>query len=63
MTLIKAYKAHAFAGHQSPTIRELLDSQLPKAAQVRQQEFIFSADECSMKWSLQNLNSPKNTTA
>jgi hypothetical protein len=44
-TLVEAYKTHAAAGHPSPTIRELLENRLPKGVQVRQQEFIFSADE------------------
>jgi hypothetical protein len=43
--LLEAYKAHSAAGNPSPTIRELLQNQVPTAFQVRQQEFIFSADE------------------
>lgn len=43
--LLQAYKAYSAAGNPSPTIRELLENQVPTAFQVRQQEFIFSADE------------------
>jgi hypothetical protein len=43
--LIDAYKAHATAGNPSPTIRELLQNQVPTTLQARQPEFIFSADE------------------
>jgi hypothetical protein len=43
--LLEAYKAHAAAGNPSPTIRELLEKQLPTTSLARQQEFIYSADE------------------
>ena len=43
--LFEAYKAHAAAGSPSPTIRDLLEKQVPTAFQARQPEFIFSADE------------------
>ena len=43
--LVQAYKAHVAAGRTAPTIRELLQDQVPKAFQARQQEFEFSADE------------------
>jgi len=43
--LVQAYKAQAAAGNPSPTVRELLENQLPTASEARQQEFIFSADE------------------
>lgn len=43
--LISAYQAHAKAGHKTPTVRQLLEGHLPKNDQVRQQEFIFSADD------------------
>ena len=43
--LLKAYQRHATAGNLSPTIRQLLDEDVPDASQPRQQEFLFSADE------------------
>ncbi len=43
--LLQAYQAHSAAGNPSPTIRDLLEKQVPTDLQVRQQEFIFSADE------------------
>jgi hypothetical protein len=43
--LMDAYRTHAAAGNPSPTIRQLLEEQVPKAMEARQQEFIFSADE------------------
>ncbi len=42
--LVAAYKAHAAAGNRAPTIRELLQHQVPTDFQARQPEFIFSAD-------------------
>ncbi len=42
--LLAAYKAHAAAGNPAPTIRELLEHQVPTDLQARQPEFIFSAD-------------------
>jgi len=43
--LLQAYAAHSAAGNPSPTIRELLENQVPTEFQARQPEFIFSADE------------------
>jgi hypothetical protein len=43
--LLQAYKAHSVAGNPSPTIRELLEDQVPTELQIRQPEFIFSANE------------------
>lgn len=42
--LLESYKDHAAEGHQSPTIRQLLDP-LPVKYKTRQQELAFSADE------------------
>lgn len=42
--LLQAYQARA-AATPSPTVRELLEDRSPDTVSVRQQEFIFSADE------------------
>ena len=43
--LHKSYKEHTALGNLSPTVRQLIDNQLPTELKVRQKEFIFSADE------------------
>jgi hypothetical protein len=43
--LLQAYKAHVAAGSPAPTIRQLLQNQVPKEYEARQSEFIFSAEE------------------
>lgn len=43
--LLDAYKAHVAVGDPSPTVRELLENQVPLEFKARQAEFIFSADE------------------
>lgn len=43
--LVQAYEAHTAKGNATPTVRELLEKQVPSDLIARQQEFIFSADE------------------
>ena len=43
--LHKSYKEHTALENLSPTVRQLIDNQLPTELKVRQKEFIFSADE------------------
>ena len=43
--LVAAFKSYTAAGHTSPTIRQLLENDLPGDTLARQQEFIFSVDE------------------
>ena len=43
--LVAAFNSYVAAGHASPTIRQLLEKDLPRDALARQQEFIFSVDE------------------
>jgi len=43
--MVGAFRAHAEAGNPRPTIRQLLEGDLPEPSRARQQEFIFSAEE------------------
>ena len=43
--LLQAYQTHAEAGNTSPTVRQLLENDVPEEFQARQPEFIFSADD------------------
>ena len=43
--LLSAYRDSAAAGRRSPTVRELLDGNVPSSFAGRQQEFMFSADD------------------
>lgn len=43
--LLHSYKAHAASGNSTPTIRQLLQGNVPKEFENRQREFIFSAEE------------------